>query len=224
MKITQLHQHVEVQPEDVKHGDIIKFTSKDLNGITTEKSGTVQFIVFNARTNGYLFYTEGFRDSYDNSDYLLGGGRDVLTRLGHVDSPLDTAEVGDSFDVTQTKYVRNETLEKLEDGWWISRFKINNKAGGREVYSESEAREWFRRNDAKLIKANVEKTADGKVVESGKSELEEKYSVDGNIYFPEVTRVEVISEKRDLIAYGTSNVWASVQDDNRTLKVFMTQE
>lgn len=172
MQITQVSPDVEILPEDVNHGDIIKFKSKDeRTGIITEKSGTVQFILFNPRTNSYLFYTEDFREGYDNEKYLLGDGfRDTLTKLGHVVSPLDSAEVGDRFEVSRTKYIRNEIIEKLENGWWISRFKINNKAEGREVYSESEARHWFRENSSTLIKANVEKTADGKVVSFSKGD------------------------------------------------------
>jgi hypothetical protein len=43
--------------------------------------------------------------------------------------------------------------------------------------------------------------------------------------YPEVTRVEVITDDgREFVRYDCSNVQMSLQDDGRTLKVFLKQE
>jgi hypothetical protein len=43
--------------------------------------------------------------------------------------------------------------------------------------------------------------------------------------YPEVTRVEVITDDgREFVRYDCSNVQVSLQDDGRTLKVFLKQE
>jgi hypothetical protein len=43
--------------------------------------------------------------------------------------------------------------------------------------------------------------------------------------FPNVTRVEVITDDgREFVRYGCSNVQVSLQDDGRTVKVFLKQE
>ena len=40
--------------------------------------------------------------------------------------------------------------------------------------------------------------------------------------YPEVTRVEVVTNNgRELVRYGCSNVQVSLQDDGRTIKVFL---
>lgn len=44
-------------------------------------------------------------------------------------------------------------------------------------------------------------------------------------YYPEVTRVEVISSKgRELVKYNVKNVRTSLQDNGRTLKVFFKDD
>ena len=47
---------------------------------------------------------------------------------------------------------------------------------------------------------------------------------DTTIAFPKVTRVEVIGNGREYTKYGARNVWASVQDDGRTVKIFLEYE
>jgi hypothetical protein len=43
--------------------------------------------------------------------------------------------------------------------------------------------------------------------------------------FPNVTRVEVITDDgREFVRHGCSNVQVSLQDDGRTIKVFLKQE
>ena len=43
--------------------------------------------------------------------------------------------------------------------------------------------------------------------------------------YPEVTRIEVITDDgREFVRYGCSNVQVSLQDEGRTLKVFLKQE
>ena len=43
--------------------------------------------------------------------------------------------------------------------------------------------------------------------------------------YPEVTRVEVITDDgREFVRYDCNNVQVSLQDDGRTLKVFLKQE
>ncbi len=42
--------------------------------------------------------------------------------------------------------------------------------------------------------------------------------------FPKVTRVEVISNGREYVKYGVREVWTSVQDDGRTLKIFLEHD
>ena len=44
---------------------------------------------------------------------------------------------------------------------------------------------------------------------------------DTAISFPKVTRFEVIGNGREYVKYGVRNVWASVQDDGRTVKIFI---
>ena len=39
--------------------------------------------------------------------------------------------------------------------------------------------------------------------------------------FPEATRIEVIGNGREYVKYGVRNVRASVQDDGRTVKIFI---
>jgi hypothetical protein len=41
------------------------------------------------------------------------------------------------------------------------------------------------------------------------------------VSFPKVTRVEVIGNGREYVKYGVRDVWASVQDDGRTVKIFI---
>lgn len=46
-----------------------------------------------------------------------------------------------------------------------------------------------------------------------------------NIEYPLVTRVEfIVNAGREQVVYGASNVSTSMQDDGRTLKVFLTVE
>ena len=47
---------------------------------------------------------------------------------------------------------------------------------------------------------------------------------DTTVAFPKVTRVEVIGNGREYTKYGVRNVWASVQDDGRTVKIFIEYE
>ena len=42
-----------------------------------------------------------------------------------------------------------------------------------------------------------------------------------SVAFPKATRVEVIGNGREYTKWGVSNVWASVQDDGRTVKIFL---
>jgi hypothetical protein len=43
--------------------------------------------------------------------------------------------------------------------------------------------------------------------------------------YPKVTRLEVISEGgRDFVLYGTDNVEISLQDDERTMKIFLERK
>jgi hypothetical protein len=44
---------------------------------------------------------------------------------------------------------------------------------------------------------------------------------DTTVAFPKVTRVEVIGNGREYTKYGVCNVWANVQDDGRTVKIFI---
>ena len=44
---------------------------------------------------------------------------------------------------------------------------------------------------------------------------------DTTVVFPKVTRVEVIGNGREYTKWGVRNVWASVQDDGRTVKLFI---
>ena len=45
---------------------------------------------------------------------------------------------------------------------------------------------------------------------------------DTSVAFPKATRVEVIGvSKRDFVKWGVRNVWANVQDDGRTVKIFL---
>ena len=44
---------------------------------------------------------------------------------------------------------------------------------------------------------------------------------DGNVPVDSVTRVEVIGNGREFVRYGCENVRISLQDDQRTLKIFM---
>lgn len=44
---------------------------------------------------------------------------------------------------------------------------------------------------------------------------------DTTVAFPKATRVEVIGNGREYVKYGVRNVWASVQDDGRTVKIFL---
>jgi hypothetical protein len=39
--------------------------------------------------------------------------------------------------------------------------------------------------------------------------------------FPKATRIEVIGNGREYVKYGVRNVWASIQDDGRTVKIFL---
>lgn len=42
--------------------------------------------------------------------------------------------------------------------------------------------------------------------------------------FSKVTRIEVIGNGREYVKYGVRDVRASVQDDGRTLKIFIDQD
>ena len=44
---------------------------------------------------------------------------------------------------------------------------------------------------------------------------------DTTVAFPKATRVEVIGKGREYVKYGVRNVWANVQDDGRTVKIFL---
>lgn len=44
---------------------------------------------------------------------------------------------------------------------------------------------------------------------------------DTTVAFPKVTRIEVIGNGREYTKWGVRNVWANVQDDGRTVKIFL---
>lgn len=44
---------------------------------------------------------------------------------------------------------------------------------------------------------------------------------DTTVAFPKATRVEVIGKGREYVKYGVRNAWASIQDDGRTVKIFL---
>ena len=44
---------------------------------------------------------------------------------------------------------------------------------------------------------------------------------DTTVVFTKATRVEVIGNSREYTKWGVRNVWASVQDDGRTVKIFI---
>lgn len=44
---------------------------------------------------------------------------------------------------------------------------------------------------------------------------------DTTVAFSKATRVEVIGNGREYTKWGVHNVWASVQDDGRTVKIFL---
>lgn len=44
---------------------------------------------------------------------------------------------------------------------------------------------------------------------------------DTSVAFPKATRVEVIGIGREFVKWGVRNVWANVQDDGRTVKIFL---
>ena len=39
--------------------------------------------------------------------------------------------------------------------------------------------------------------------------------------FPKATRVEVIGRGREYVRWNAANVWLNVQDDGRTVKIFL---
>jgi hypothetical protein len=41
---------------------------------------------------------------------------------------------------------------------------------------------------------------------------------------PKITRVEVIGNGREYVQYGVSDVSVNIQDDGRTLKIFLKKE
>jgi hypothetical protein len=76
----------------------------------------------------------------------------------------------------------------------------------------------FMTHEEMLEEAERREAANKKTTESLGVEPTD-YSIEA---FPHVTRVEVISnDGREFVRYGCSNVQVSIQDDERTLKVFL---
>tara|TARA_R110002074_G_scaffold25215_1_gene74908 strand:+ start:1705 stop:1908 length:204 start_codon:yes stop_codon:yes gene_type:complete len=52
-----------------------------------------------------------------------------------------------------------------------------------------------------------------------------EYMDDNNIInYPEVSRLEVIDDGRELVKYDLKNVQISIQDDGRTMKIFVNNQ
>ena len=47
---------------------------------------------------------------------------------------------------------------------------------------------------------------------------------DEMIYYPDITRLEVIDDGRELVKYDLKDVRISIQDDGRTMKIFVNKK
>jgi len=168
-----------IAPEDVKHGDIIKFTSSK-DGVKVEKTGTIQYIYWNDRLATQTFFTENFRP-YDPVDSRIGDGRnDELHWMGHEDSSLDTAEVGDWFENKDlSREHKAGKVTKHTEGYWILESGEKGKDHDLMMITENVARMLFRNGNSTLFQTKADDQAvfmkDGKVnlVEGDKVRLTE---------------------------------------------------
>lgn len=142
-------------PEDVKHGDIIKFSKTSPYDVKVETTGVVQHIIWSSRTGSYQFFTEDFRpNNFDNNDHLLGIGTDDMYYMGHQPSPLDSAVVGDSFFSTEaSREIPEGTFTKHEDGWWIGRHKNPGDVETLTIHPENIVRMLFRRSTKAVLES-----------------------------------------------------------------------
>ena len=51
-----------------------------------------------------------------------------------------------------------------------------------------------------------------------------EYMSDEAIDYPDITRLEVIDDGRELVKYDLTNVQISIQDDGRTMKIVLTKQ
>ena len=51
-----------------------------------------------------------------------------------------------------------------------------------------------------------------------------EYMNDEMINYPDITRLEVIDDGRELVKYDLKNVQISIQDDGRTMKIFVNKQ
>ena len=51
-----------------------------------------------------------------------------------------------------------------------------------------------------------------------------EYMDDYMINYPDITRLEVIDDGRELVKYDLKNVQISIQDDGRTMKIFVNKQ
>ena len=51
-----------------------------------------------------------------------------------------------------------------------------------------------------------------------------EYMGDEMIYYPDITRLEVIDDGRELVKYDLKDVRISLQDDGRTMKIFVNKQ
>ena len=51
-----------------------------------------------------------------------------------------------------------------------------------------------------------------------------EYMGDEMINYPDVTRLEVIDDGRELVKYDLKDVQISIQDDGRTMKIFVNKK
>ena len=51
-----------------------------------------------------------------------------------------------------------------------------------------------------------------------------EYMDDGMINYPDITRLEVIDDGRELVKYDLKDVRISIQDDGRTMKIFVNKQ
>tara|TARA_B110000285_G_scaffold35677_1_gene38393 strand:+ start:23976 stop:24167 length:192 start_codon:yes stop_codon:yes gene_type:complete len=51
-----------------------------------------------------------------------------------------------------------------------------------------------------------------------------EYMNDEMINYPDITRLEVIDDGRELVKYDLKDVQISIQDDGRTMKIFVNKQ
>ena len=51
-----------------------------------------------------------------------------------------------------------------------------------------------------------------------------EYMNDEMINYPDITRLEVIDDGRELVKYDLKDVRISIQDDGRTMKIFVNKQ